>query len=169
MTGAVAVQKERCGRCGKVSPVTAAFCPRCGVRLRDVSPVLQAEVLDAEPVPQSWEVLEPPPIRPIPAIPVIPKAPPFPRGFAAPSWSGPQPMAPPAWSSAPRPTTKPNKPRRWMWIMLGVFVVRAMSAFSTHSASSSSSTSTYNASTPPPRSSPVYQPYHPPTSPRHRY
>src|SRR5215813_10837809 len=43
MTGVMEVQKERCGRCGKMSPVTAAFCPRCGVRLRDVSPILQAD------------------------------------------------------------------------------------------------------------------------------
>src|SRR5690348_9222392 len=94
------VQKERCGRCGKMSPMTAAFCPRCGVRLRDVSALLQAEILDAEPVVPppppplptgSWEVLDPPPLRPSPVIPVIPKAP-RPLSFAppAPSWSAPR-------------------------------------------------------------------------------
>jgi hypothetical protein len=175
MTGAVAMQTERCGRCGKMSPVTAAFCPRCGVRLRDVSPVLQAEVLDAEPVAPSpnWEVLDPPPVptfaRP---APVIPRAP-IPRASytrATPTWTGPRPTMSSGWSPSPtRVTPQPKKKSRWLWIGLAVFAFRATAAWNTHSSSTRSPNyPSYNSPTPPARSTPVYSPYHPPSSPRHR-
>ena len=165
MTGAVQVQKERCGRCGKMAPVTAAFCPRCGVRLRDVSPVLQAEVLDTEPVraQENWEVLDPPSIPPLRAIPVIPKAPPLPRASAGPMWTGPRPATPPSWS-APRPAAPATKKRPWVWILLGVFVIRGLAAVGTRTTTQSSSPPRYTPS-PPVRSSPAYQPYHPPAPP----
>jgi hypothetical protein len=180
MAGAFAVETRivRCGRCGRMSPVTASFCPRCGVRLRDVSPVLHAEILDAEPVPSlppplpraqargiqgQWEVLEPPRIAPvysIPGVPVIPPAPPLPGAYRRPTWS-------------PTFRSQPKKRRPWLYIALGIFVIRALAAVGSHSSSDSNSPSNFNFPTsprapiqpyrPPKVTTPVYQPHHPPT------
>jgi hypothetical protein len=128
MTGAMAVetQKERCGRCGKMSPVTAAFCPRCGVRLRDVSPVLQAEVLDAEPVTDQWQVIPdratPPPI---PAIPLN-------RPRSTLGYAGPQPPPSPLTLRGPQ-RAQPTRRKAWPLILIVIFVLRGFASYSSHS------------------------------------
>src|SRR4051812_20268844 len=50
------MSKMRCERCGKLSPVTAAFCPRCGRQLRPPP----ASWVEAEPVDPAWEILAEP-------------------------------------------------------------------------------------------------------------
>jgi hypothetical protein len=103
-----------------------------------------------------WEVLEPPRIASvysIPGIPVIPPGPPLPGAYHRPTWS---PLR-------VQPATKKKRP--WLWIALGVFVIRALAAVSSSTSSNSRSSSNFTIPTPPKpmRTAPTYQPYHPPT------
>ena len=124
----------RCRRCGKLSSLTAAFCPRCGIRLREVSDGLQAEVLDDEPVTGNWEILDsasprgPWPVMSmptIPPIPVIPKAPSLPFAPIVPNWSASRYGG--------------RRKRIWLPILIGFFVVRGLAAVGTHTANVRSS------------------------------
>ena len=150
----------RCRRCGRLSRLTAAFCPRCGIRLGEVPDALQAEILDDEPATGNWEILDSNPLRqpwpvmpipPMPAIPVIPKARPLPFGSIAPSWS-----------ASRRPFARRN--RIWLPIVIGFIIVRGMASVATHSSSARS----YVAPTPPvPPIPPTY--YQSASSPRHAH
>ena len=110
---------KRCERCGKLSPVTAAFCARCGKELRPPP----ASRVQAEPLEPGWEVLPTQPVWPEPT-----RADRAYRAEVAPVFPAPRL---PRIASAPllrRPARPKGSNRSWMWMIAVGIGMRAIIA-----------------------------------------